>query len=378
MWAMALGVVAALPSYAVIMLRPRTRVDETLDVLAAHGVAGLTGILFIGFVAQAAWNGVSDGLLYGNAAQLGDQALAVLAAPAYAFAATFALLKLIGLFSPLRVTARRGGARHGHRQPRRGGVRDGRGRDPRRAARDDRRGARAARARDGGRDVVLAFPPADVDSYNRDFWEQRWSQALRAHGDRVSQRPGNAHLTAEIGDLSPGRVLDAGCGHGSDTLWLATRGWEVTAVDFSATALAYGGSMAEAMGSDVAEQVDWVEADLATWTPQPDEYDLVVCLYLHVAGSVEEMVQRMAAGSLVAAPCSWLAIARWTRPPELRRRRPGRYRSPSRPRSPRSIRAAGSWSSPRIARGRGRYRRRRRDPRATPLLRAEKRRSTSG
>jgi ammonium transporter, Amt family len=49
---------------------------------------------------------VSDGLLYGNAAQLGDQALAALAAPAYAFAATFALLKLIGLFSPLRVTAR--------------------------------------------------------------------------------------------------------------------------------------------------------------------------------------------------------------------------------------------------------------------------------
>jgi Amt family ammonium transporter len=104
-WAMALGILAALPSYAVIMLRPRTRVDETLDVLAAHGVAGFTGILFIGFVAQAAWNGVSDGLLYGNAAQLGEQALAALAAPAYAFGATFALLKLIGLVSPLRVTA---------------------------------------------------------------------------------------------------------------------------------------------------------------------------------------------------------------------------------------------------------------------------------
>src|SRR5919202_4388264 len=106
MWAMALGIVAALPSYAVIMLRPRTRVDETLDVLAAHGVAGFTGILFIGFVAQAAWNGVSDGALYGNLAQLGHQALAALAAPAYAFGATFALLKLIGLVSPLRVTER--------------------------------------------------------------------------------------------------------------------------------------------------------------------------------------------------------------------------------------------------------------------------------
>jgi ammonium transporter, Amt family len=106
MWAMVLGVVAALPAYAVIVLRTRTRVDETLDVLAAHGVAGLTGILFIGLVAQVAWNGVSDGLLYGNAAQLADQAIAVLAAPTYAFVATFALLKLIALFSPLRVTER--------------------------------------------------------------------------------------------------------------------------------------------------------------------------------------------------------------------------------------------------------------------------------
>jgi Amt family ammonium transporter len=106
MWAMVLGVVATLPAYAVIVLRTRTRVDETLDVLAAHGVAGLTGMLFIGFVGQVAWNGVSDGLLYGSAAQLADQALAVLAAPVYAFGATFVLLKLVGLFSPLRVTAR--------------------------------------------------------------------------------------------------------------------------------------------------------------------------------------------------------------------------------------------------------------------------------
>jgi Amt family ammonium transporter len=103
-WAMALGALAALPSYGVIVYRTRTRIDETLDVLAAHGVAGFFGILFIGFVAQAAWNGVSDGLLYGNAAQLGDQALAALAAPAYAFGATFLLLKLIGRFMPLRAT----------------------------------------------------------------------------------------------------------------------------------------------------------------------------------------------------------------------------------------------------------------------------------
>jgi len=101
-WAMALGAIAALPSYAIIVWRPRTRIDETLDVLAAHGVAGLTGIVFIGFFAQKAWNGASDGLLYGNAAQLGHQLLAALATPAYAFAMTFALLKIIGALTPLR------------------------------------------------------------------------------------------------------------------------------------------------------------------------------------------------------------------------------------------------------------------------------------
>jgi Amt family ammonium transporter len=103
-WAMALGFLGALPCYAVIVWRPRTRVDETLDVLAAHGIAGFTGILAIGFVAQFAWNGAGDGLLYGNAALLGDQALAAIATPAYAFGATFLLLKAIGLVMPLRST----------------------------------------------------------------------------------------------------------------------------------------------------------------------------------------------------------------------------------------------------------------------------------
>jgi Amt family ammonium transporter len=102
-WAMALGVIVALPCYAVIVWRPRTRVDETLDVLAAHGVAGFTGILFIGFFAQQAWGG-ADGLVYGNADQLADQAIAALAAPLYAFTVTYVLLRIMLAIAPLRVT----------------------------------------------------------------------------------------------------------------------------------------------------------------------------------------------------------------------------------------------------------------------------------
>jgi len=103
-WAMALGALGALPSYAIIVWRPRTRVDETLDVLAAHGTAGFFGILFIGFFAQVGWNGISDGIVYGNADQLLWQALAAIAAPAYAFGATYALLRLMGALMPLRTS----------------------------------------------------------------------------------------------------------------------------------------------------------------------------------------------------------------------------------------------------------------------------------
>jgi Amt family ammonium transporter len=105
-WAMVLGFVGALPCYAMIMWRPRTRVDETLDVLAAHGLAGFTGILFLGLVAQVGWNGVADGLFYGDAGQFWSQALAAVVTPAYAFIMTFLLLKLVGAVMPLRATER--------------------------------------------------------------------------------------------------------------------------------------------------------------------------------------------------------------------------------------------------------------------------------
>jgi len=101
-WAMVLGFVAAVPSYAVLVWRTRTRVDETLDVLAAHGIAGFTGIIFIGFFAQMSWNDTANGLFYGDAGQLGSQLVAAVAAPAYAFAMTYALLTLIGAVTPLR------------------------------------------------------------------------------------------------------------------------------------------------------------------------------------------------------------------------------------------------------------------------------------
>jgi Amt family ammonium transporter len=118
MSAILLGAAGAVPSYLFIVWRPRTRLDETLDVLAAHGISGIVGLLFLGFFAQLSWNGLSDGLLFGDAGQLWDQAQAVLTAPVYAFVGTYVLLRLIGAAWPLRVGEREEGtgldvAQHG-------------------------------------------------------------------------------------------------------------------------------------------------------------------------------------------------------------------------------------------------------------------------
>src|SRR5450759_913706 len=83
---------------------------------------------------------------------------------------------------------------------------------------------------------------------DRGFWDERWSEVLREHAARVAQRPPNAYRTATGGSLAPGRALDAGCGHGSEALCLAALGWQVTAVDFSATVLAHGWSTAATLG----------------------------------------------------------------------------------------------------------------------------------
>ncbi len=109
MAALALGTVAAFPSYFALLYRARTRLDDSLDVVAAHGLGGTCGALLTGVLASKAWNGTADGLLFGNPAQLGIQAVAVLAAIAYSAAASFVLLKLVGLAFALKVGPREEG-----------------------------------------------------------------------------------------------------------------------------------------------------------------------------------------------------------------------------------------------------------------------------
>ncbi len=94
-----------------------------------------------------------------------------------------------------------------------------------------------------------------------------------------------------LDDLAPGRALDLGCGNGRHALWLAERGWRVTAVDFSTEALRQARERAAATRIDV----DWVEADLAMYEPAAQAFDLVLVAYLHVAGGERAVFAKAAA-----------------------------------------------------------------------------------
>ena len=104
--ALIMGALGAVPSYYGIVWRARTRLDDSLDVLAGHGLGGVTGAVLTGVFAEAKWGGAVDGALFGNPGQVGLQLLGVAATVAYSGVATFAVLKLVALVSPLRATTR--------------------------------------------------------------------------------------------------------------------------------------------------------------------------------------------------------------------------------------------------------------------------------
>jgi ammonium transporter, Amt family len=100
--AIIIGGIAAVPSYFMLVWRAKSAFDDSLDVVAAHGLGGTVGALLTGVFAQESWNGTANGLLYGNPMQLVVQGTAVLAVVVYTGMASYVLLKLIGVVMPLR------------------------------------------------------------------------------------------------------------------------------------------------------------------------------------------------------------------------------------------------------------------------------------
>ncbi|SDQ19186.1 bifunctional 2-polyprenyl-6-hydroxyphenol methylase/3-demethylubiquinol 3-O-methyltransferase UbiG [Quadrisphaera sp. DSM 44207] len=125
--------------------------------------------------------------------------------------------------------------------------------------------------------------------FGAEYWEERYRR-----GEPTSTHGPSPSLVAEAGPLAPGLALDAGCGRGADAVWLASRGWRVTAVDVSAAALAHAQDAARAAGQDVADRIERVRADLTAWSPGERRFDLVTSSYVHVPGPAEDLFARLA------------------------------------------------------------------------------------
>ncbi|MEU8300445.1 FAD-dependent oxidoreductase [Micromonospora sp. NPDC048909] len=127
------------------------------------------------------------------------------------------------------------------------------------------------------------------------FTEEAWEERYRSRPSVWSGRP-NAQLVTEAAELTPGRALDVGSGEGADAVWLAERGWQVTAVDISTVALQRAAEHADAAGAEVAARIDWTHRDLREKPPTEAGYDLVSSHFMHLPGDERrELFARLAA-----------------------------------------------------------------------------------
>lgn len=141
-------------------------------------------------------------------------------------------------------------------------------------------GPAAVDPRNGGRGVAA--------DQRRTDWNKR-----HAAGDFEGIGP-NPTLVAAASGLVPGRALELAAGSGTNAVWLASQGWQTTAVDWSPVGLANGRAKADA----ARLQVEWLERNLLTWSPPARAYDLVVIVYLHLPPEERRSVYAHAAAAV--------------------------------------------------------------------------------
>ncbi|GAA5229476.1 class I SAM-dependent methyltransferase [Arthrobacter cryoconiti] len=137
------------------------------------------------------------------------------------------------------------------------------------------------------------------ETFDENFWNERYGR----EGNVWSENP-NPQLVAEVRGLRVGTALDAGCGEGTDALWLAGLGWQVTGVDISSVALER--AAARAVSFETAGSVVWEHHNLLSWTPPKDSYDLVSAQFMHLPRQDREPLFARLAGAV--APGGTLLI----------------------------------------------------------------------
>jgi len=111
-------------------------------------------------------------------------------------------------------------------------------------------------------------------------WDERYSTSELIWTGRANQ-----FVEAHLADLEPGTAIDLGAGEGRNAVWLATRGWTATAVDFSQVGL----DKADQLASEHGVEITTVRADATTWQPDAP-VDLVVLSYLQLPSEQQRVV----------------------------------------------------------------------------------------
>jgi SAM-dependent methyltransferase len=123
-------------------------------------------------------------------------------------------------------------------------------------------------------------------------WDERYAAT-----ELVWSAGPNQFVEQALADAPPGRALDLACGEGRNARWLAGRGWQVTAMDFSPVAIEKGRRLADQLDADVAGRIDWQVGD-ALAAARPADLDLVVIAYLQIPAAERTPVMRGAFAAL--------------------------------------------------------------------------------
>lgn len=124
----------------------------------------------------------------------------------------------------------------------------------------------------------------------RDLWNERYRQKSLVWGKEPNQ-----FVVERLSGLEPCRVLDLGCGEGRNAIWLAVQGHDVTGVDVSDVAISRASDIAEEIGVPVA----FMAADVRTWEPEPESFDLVVLAYMQAPPQIRPALHEKVARALV-------------------------------------------------------------------------------
>ncbi|MDQ6724667.1 MAG: class I SAM-dependent methyltransferase [Actinomycetota bacterium] len=124
---------------------------------------------------------------------------------------------------------------------------------------------------------------------------QEWNDRYAAQPVLWDVDPG-PFLAPEVGEVRPGGALDLGAGEGRTALWLAERGWQVTAVDFSEVALDRGRRRAASAG--VGESIEWVCEDLLDYSPVGRSFELVLSMFVHLPAPARHRLLGLAVDAL--------------------------------------------------------------------------------